>query len=186
MIENRGTFGPTGDGSPDPFDPERDLAEVVAGLEELGANDRRALPAQFIDRAMIRTQSLLAAGEGARRGEARAEIETAPIRRLTVLGGGWGRGAMRLAAVMALMVGVGAAWLSMRGTGTGASSPPLTTGPSDSSAGLARVALDIDLLDGGPWSRDLDREIAVLLAESAMLGGEIEGDATDLLDEGAL
>lgn len=181
MIENRGAMGPSDDGrGSDAFDPEADLPEVVARLEELGASDRQAIGTRFVDRAMLRTQSLLSAGDRSTRRT--PTLVSRNDRPWSIVGGGSWSGLLRLAAVVALMAGGGALWVAMRP----APVQPANAVIPDPSAALTRVALDVDLLDGGPWSGDLDHEIAVLLAESAMLGGEIEGDVGDLLDEGAM
>ncbi len=147
---------------PVPINPEQGFEDLVSSLEALGARERAQMPEDLVDRTLVRTQSLL-------RGPAAEPV----VRRFPLL---------RVAAVLALLASLGVLIVMQRPTAPGSPS-----GGAD--AVVTQAALDLDLLDGPDWDGDLDAEIAVLLAESTMLDGELDRDLAEFdlfSDEGAL
>ncbi len=147
--------------APVPIDPEHGFEDIVALLEALAESDRAKMPAELVDRTMVRTQSLL------------GRPEPSPVVRRFPL--------MRIAAVLGVLVSLGALLIVQR--------PGTPRADASGDSVLARTALDLDLLDGPDWVEDLDAEIAVLLAESTMLDGELDRELADFdlfHDEGAL
>ncbi len=147
--------------APVPIDPEHGFEDLASSLDMLGAYERAQMPSDLPDRTMMRTQSLL-----------HRPAPEPVVHRSRLLG---------LAASVALLASIGVLVVLLR-SGSPAPSQP-------GGAIMTQAALDLDLLDGPDWDGELDAEIAVLLAESTMLDGDLDRDLTEFdlfSDEGAL
>jgi len=161
-----------------------DLASL---LDELGEMERSGTPTELVDRLYVRTQSAIArdasevgdVGEGGDVGDG-GDVGEGGIRTHAL--GRWSRARVYRIAASVLLVGGGALVVQF-------ASPNAGTTVAQGTALMQAAALNLDLLDGSIWDDSIDTELAVLMAESAMLNGELDREPSDLdlfADEGAL
>ncbi len=153
---------------------EREHADLVAHLHELGEYDRLSTPANLTDRLMLRTQANLVGAD-----LASGDDRTSSV--LVMRSRGW----IRAAAAILIIGGGAAVYFSIP---AGGSRQPTSTEPAPQIE-YAAAEFNLELVDGSFWDDALDGKIDVLVAESTMLGGELDREWDDLdflSDEGAL
>lgn len=151
---------------------EAQHSDLVARLHELGEHDRQGTPANLTDRLVLRTQANLGG-----HGDVQDPSPVVSVRSL-----GW----MRAAAAVLIVGSVIAVIATMPQTRPNSDPVGPTTGPP---VEYATAEFNLDLVDGSFWDDSFDGQIAVLLAKSTMLVGELDREWEDLdylSDEGAL
>lgn len=139
---------------------------TLAALEAIAEVDRGAAPANFEDRLLLRTQSMLA---------------PAPWRHASERRMRWAAPA-RLAASLALAAtAVAATLLALPHFG----SSPTAQRRAPALAASLEADLAPLLADGNPWGESLSVELLLLEIESALLDSDLEADWSDFLDGAA-